>query len=88
MLLPFRFIAFEKETAEVSELVKASDFVIELWVDSDVEVIEDFLNLCHVFVLHFSSGYALLAIHLWVGEEHLVDDDVVNVDVLFGQLDT
>ena len=52
-----------------------------------MKVIVNFLNLSEVFVLHFSSGLALLAVFARVWEENLVNDDVLNVDLLFSKLD-
>ena len=51
-----------------------------------MKVIVNFLNLSEVFVLHFSSGLALLAVFARVWEKNLVNDDVLNVDLLFSKL--
>lgn len=37
--------------------------------------------------MHLSSGAALLAVAGWVREQNLVNHDVVNVDLLFGEFD-
>lgn len=50
-----------------------------------MKVIEHFLNLTHVLLLHLSSCDALFAIGLWIREQDLVDNNVSNVDILFGQ---
>jgi hypothetical protein len=50
-----------------------------------MKVIEHFLNLTHVFLLHLSSCNALFALRSWIREQNLVDDNVSNVDILFGQ---
>jgi len=52
-----------------------------------VEVVVNLLNLCEVFVLHAASGFAFRAVLAGVREEDLVNYDVVDVDVLLGQLD-
>lgn len=87
-LLVWRLVTIEKQPTKVFEIVKPSDFVIELWVNGNMEIVKDLLNLGHVFVLHFSSGYTLFAIGRWIREEHLVDDNIMDVDILFCQLDT
>jgi len=50
-----------------------------------MEVIVDLLNLSQVLVLHLSPGYALLAGFMRIWEQHLVNNNVVNVDLLLGQ---
>jgi len=49
-----------------------------------MEVIVDLLNLSQVLVLHLSPGYALLAGFMRIWEQHLVNNNVVNVDLLLG----
>ena len=52
-----------------------------------MEVVVDLLNLRQVLVLHASASLALGAVLAGVREQDLVDDDVVDVDLLLGQLD-
>ena len=86
-LLPLWLISIEQQRAEVLEMLKSSDFCIKLWIDSNVEVIVNFLDLSQVLVLHLSSGSALLAWVCRIWEENLVNDDVSNVDFLLCKLD-
>ena len=79
-------IALEEKGAEVPEQVETSDFLVQLRVHHDVEVIIDLFDLNNVFILHLSSADAPLAGVLWFVEHDLVDDDVVNVYVELGQL--
>ena len=51
-----------------------------------MEVIVNLLDLCEVLVLHAASSLALSAVLIGVGEENLVDYNVVDVDLLLGQL--
>ena len=53
-----------------------------------MEIIVNLFNLSDVFVLHSSSCDALFAraIFLWI--YNLIDDDVMDVDVKFGELDS
>ena len=88
ILLPLRCVSFEEQLTEEPEVVHTANLVIKLRVDNEVEVIIDLLNLSEVLVLHASTSRALRAILRWVGEQDLVDDDVVNVDLLLGQLDS
>ena len=86
-LIPFGSVSLEKQLAEKSEVVHATHLVVELWVDNQVEVIVNLLNLCEVLVLHLASGFALSAVLPRVREQNLVDYNVMDVDFLFGQLD-
>lgn len=52
--------------------------------DSHVEVLIQFQDLGQVLVLHLGPGLAHLA--LVRGVEHLVDHDVVDINVELGQL--
>ena len=82
LFLPFGSIAFEKKLAEMFEIVNSTDLIIKLWVNCQVEVIIDLLNLSEVLILHLSTGRALRAVLGWVWEQDLVDHDVMNVDLL------
>ena len=64
----------------------ASDFVVKLRVNNQMEVIVNLLNLCQILVLHFASCHTLFAALVRIGEENLIYDYVVNVDFLFSQL--
>lgn len=72
----------------MSQTVHASHFVIKLWVDDQVEIVINLLNLCEVLVLHSATGTALGAVLGGVGEEHLVDYNVVDVNLLLCQLNS
>jgi len=87
-LIPFWLVTIEKQSTKVFKVVKTSDFVIELWINGDMEIVKDLLNLVHVFLLHFSPSKTLFAFSCWIWEKHLVDDNVMDVDILFCQLDT
>ena len=52
-----------------------------------MEIVVNFLDLCEVFVLHFSTSTALGAVLGRIREQDLVDYDVVDVDVLLSQFD-
>ena len=52
-----------------------------------MKVVVDFLDLSQIFVLHLATCYALFTILSWVGEQNLIDHDVVNVDLLLRKLD-
>ena len=51
-----------------------------------MEVVVNLLDLCEVLILHLSSCDALLTVLGRIREQNLVDHDVVNVDLLLGQL--
>ena len=87
VLLPFRRVSREQKLAEVSEVVEAAHFIVELRVHHEVEVVVYLLDLREVLVLHLAAGLALRAVLSGVGEQGLVDDDVVDVDFLLGELD-
>jgi len=69
----------------VLQALNASDFVVKLRVNHQMEVIVNLLNLRQILVLHFASRHTLFATLIRIGEENLIYDDVVNVDFLFGQ---
>jgi len=71
----------------VSKIIHASDFVIELWIDHKMEVVINLLYLREVLVLHSATSPAFGAVLGGVREEHLVDYNVVDVDLLLGELD-
>jgi hypothetical protein len=52
-----------------------------------MEIIIDLSDLSQVLVLHLSPGDTLFAGFCGVGEQNLIDHDVVNVDLLLSQLD-
>lgn len=72
----------------MSQVIHASDLVIELWIDHKMEVVINLLNLCEVLVLHSATSLAFGAVLGGVWEKHLVDYNVVNVDLLLGELDS
>ena len=51
-----------------------------------MEIIIDLCNLSKVLLLHFASGLTFATVLGRVGEEDLINDDVVDVDLLLGQL--
>jgi hypothetical protein len=53
-----------------------------------VEVVIDFFDLSQIFILHLSSGNALLASGCFAWEQYLVDYNVVNVDFHLCELDS
>ncbi len=73
-------VAFEEELTVLAELVKTSNFLVQLRVDHQVEIVVNFFELSDVLVLHLTAGRALTARVFLFGEANLVDDDVVNVD--------
>jgi len=50
-----------------------------------MEVVVDFLNLSQVLVLHLSPCNALSAGLIRIREQHLVDYDIMNIDLLLGK---
>lgn len=52
-----------------------------------MEVIVDLLDLCQVLLLHAATSFAFGAVLRWVWEEDLIDYNVMDINVLFGQLD-
>ena len=52
-----------------------------------MEIIIDLRNLSEVLLLHFASSLTFATVLGRVREEHLVDDDVVDVNLLLGQFD-
>lgn len=85
--LPVGGVSVEEELAEVTQVVHSTHFVVQLRVHNQVEVVVDLLNLCEVLVLHAATSLALGAVLRRVGEKDLVDYNVVDVDLLLGQLD-
>lgn len=83
--LPFGFVALKKQFAEGPEALSSADLIVELGVNRQVEVIVDFSDLSQVFILHLAARSALLAILRGVWEQYLVDNDVVDIDLLFGE---
>ena len=71
----------------MTEGVHTTNLVVKLWVHYQVEVFVNLLNLGEVLVLHAAPGLALGAVLARVREEHLVDDNIVDVNVLLGELD-
>ena len=71
----------------MTQVVHATNLVVKLRVHYKVEIFVDLLDLREVLLLHAAPCLALGAVLSWVREEHLVDDDVVNVNVLLGELD-
>ena len=86
-LLPLWLITLEQEPAELLQQVKAAYLLVELRVDDDVEVVVNLLDLREVFVLHLPPCLTFLAVLGRVWEEHLIDDDILDVDLLLGELD-
>lgn len=87
-LLPLRCVPIEKQTSELLQQLESSYFLFKLGIHSDVKVVIYFLDLQQVLVLHFSPRKALLAGCSRVWEENLVDDDVPDIDLLLGELDS
>ena len=51
-----------------------------------MEVIKHLLNLTNILLLHLSPRDALFAIGSWIWEQHLINDNVSNIDILLGEL--
>jgi hypothetical protein len=47
-----------------------------------MEIVVNLSDLSQILVLHLPSSHTLLACFVGVGEQNLVDNDVVNVDFL------
>jgi len=77
----------EQELSEVSKVLDTTHLVVKLRVDWQVEVVINLCNLCEVLVLHLPTSLALAAVLGGVGEQDLVDYNVVDVDFLLGELD-
>lgn len=69
-------------------MINATNLLVQHRIDSDVEIVVDFLNLDQVFILHFSTGLAFWAILRRVGEQNLVNNNISNINLLLGQLNT
>ena len=61
-------------------------FNASLWHVHYVVEVEDVFDLLQVFVLHLSTGFALVTGVHWVGCAHLVYNDVAEINVLLGKL--
>ena len=72
--------------SEVSKIVHATHFIVELGVDNQMEIVINLLDLCEILVLHSTASLALGAVLAGVGEQDLVNNNVVNVNLLFGKL--
>ena len=81
-------IAFEKKLSIFSEAVETSNLLIKLRVYDQVEVIIDLLELSDVFILHLSTSSALPAWMILFWEANLVDNNIVNVNLKLGKLDS
>ena len=53
-----------------------------------MEIVVNLLNLCEVLVLHSATSFALGAVLGRIGEQNLVDYNVMDIDFLLGQLDS
>lgn len=80
-------VALEEKLAVFLESVNASDLLVELRINDEMEVVIDLLNLSNVLVLHLPPGQAFPAWVFLFREADLVDNDVVDVDLKLGQLD-
>lgn len=78
----------EKQLSKRFETLNTAHLIVKLGVDREMEVIVDFSDLSQVFVLHFPAREALFAVGGWVGIQNLVDDDVVDIDLLFCKLNS
>jgi len=87
-LLPFGSVTLEQKISKVLKVVNASDLVVKLGVDDQMEVVIDFLDLSKVFVLHLASCFAFGAVLGGVREKNLVDDDVMDIDLLLGKFNS
>jgi len=76
-------VTLEEQFSESSQFLEASDLLIKLRVDDNVEVIVDLVQLCNVLVLHLSSGCAFAAWTFGLWKAYLVDDNVVDVNLKF-----
>jgi hypothetical protein len=81
-------IAFEKKLSIFSEAVETSNLLIKLRVYDQVEVIIDLLELSDVFILHLSTSSTLPAWMIRFWEANLVDNNIVNVNLKLGKLDS
>ena len=80
-------VAFEKKLSIFSEAVKASNFLVKLRINDQVEVIIDLLELSDVFILHLPPGRAFPAGVIGLREADLIDDNIVNIDFELGEFD-
>ena len=53
-----------------------------LWHDTEMKILIEFNDLIEIFFLHFGSGFTHFTVAL--GEDDLVDDYVVDVNLEFG----
>lgn len=78
------FTSSQQQFAEALEFLRSSDFLLHEGHHGDVEVVVHVQDLVEILFLHFRPGLAHTAGIL--GEEHLVDDNVADVDFEGGQL--
>ena len=64
----------------------ATHLIVQLGVDSQVEIIINLSYLGEVLLLHFTPCLTLTAVLLRIWEQDLVDDNVVDIDLLLGEL--
>ena len=74
--------------SEVSKIVHATHFIVELGVDNQMEIVINLLDLCEILVLHSTASLALGAVLARVWEQDLVNNNVVNVNFLLGELNS
>jgi len=73
--------------SELFETLDPADLVVQLGINCQMEIVIDLCDLSQILVLHLPAGNALLAGFIRVGEQNLVDYNVVNVDFLFSEFD-
>ena len=71
----------------MSKVVHTTHFIVKLGVNNEMEIVINLLDLCEVLFLHSTASLALGAVLAGVGEQDLVDYNVVNVNLLLGELD-
>jgi hypothetical protein len=77
----------EQQITKMLKQFDSTHLLIKLWVDSDMEVIIDLLDLGQILILHFSSGSTLIAWIVWIWEKYLIDNNISNINFLFGKFD-
>lgn len=82
-----RVVRLDEHLAELLELGRPADLLGEERELDDVEeLVVELVRLVQVLLLHLVPDLAVLAVGAGLGEEELVDDDVVRVDLVRGEL--
>ena len=80
-----RLLMFQQKLTKLLQLLSSPNFLLLQRHETDMEIRIHIKNLIQIFLLHFRSRPAHLAIP--IRKQDLVDDNIVNIDFAFGQLE-